>query len=83
MAKDPTVKPHYMTVLIIRPKKTVLAQSLSLFPLMYLTPSLMSQYLSMSPISYLALRKLLVLLCAPNGVPEHLKPVHLQFLDLT
>jgi hypothetical protein len=29
------------------------------------------------------LREVLVLLCAPNGVPEHLKDVHLQFLDLT
>jgi hypothetical protein len=51
--------------------------------MMYLTPSLMSQYLSMSLISYLALRKVLVLLCTPDGVPEHLKHVHLLFLDLT
>jgi hypothetical protein len=50
-----------------------------------LTPSVKSQYLSMSPISSLdpSERFVLVLLCAPHGVPEHLKDVHLQFLDLT
>jgi hypothetical protein len=74
------VMPHYMSVLlIIRPKKSVLTQSLSLFPMMSLTPSVTSQYLSMFPISSLASS---VLLCAPDGVPEHLKHVHFQFLDL-
>jgi hypothetical protein len=29
------------------------------------------------------LREVLVILCAPDGVPEHLKDVHLLFLDLT
>jgi hypothetical protein len=46
---------HYKSVLlIIRPKKPVIAQSLSLFPMEPLTPSVMSQYLCMSPISSLA-----------------------------
>jgi hypothetical protein len=73
LAKEPSV-------LIIGPKKPVMAKSLSLFPMMSL--SVMSQY-HVPHIHPGLLREVLVLLCAPDGVPEHLKDVHLQFLDLT
>jgi hypothetical protein len=55
LAKDPLVMPHYMSVLhIIRPKKPFM-DPVSLFvPKMSLTPSVMSQYLSMSPKSLMA-----------------------------
>jgi hypothetical protein len=50
LAKDPSVMPHYMSVLlIIRPKKPVMAQSLSLLPMMSLTPSEKSLYFSVHP----------------------------------
>jgi hypothetical protein len=52
--------------------------------MMSLTPSEMSQYLPHVPhIIPGPLREVLVLLYIPDGVPEHLKDVHLQFLDLT
>jgi hypothetical protein len=55
LAKGPSETHHYMSVLlIIRSKKPVMAQSHYLFPMRSLTPSVMSQYLSMSPISSLA-----------------------------
>jgi hypothetical protein len=62
-----------------------MAQSISLFPMMSLTPSVMSQYLSGHVLHILSgtLTEVQVPLCAPHGVQEHLKDVHLQFLDLT
>jgi hypothetical protein len=46
--------PYMSVLLLIRPKKPVMAQHLSLHPMMSLTMSVMSQYLFMSPISSLA-----------------------------
>jgi hypothetical protein len=71
LAKEPSVMPHYISVLlIIRPiKPDPLCDVLVPLHVPHILPGL--------------LREVLVLLCAPDGVTEHFKDVHLQFLALT
>jgi hypothetical protein len=84
VAKDPLVMPHYMSVLLmIRPKKPVMA------PVSLVVPHDVPDPLRDVPVPFHDphiidgfLREVHVLLCSPDGVPEHLKDVNLQFLDL-
>jgi hypothetical protein len=82
LAKEPSMMPHYMSVLIIGPENPVGQVSL-LVP--HDVPDPLCEFpvpLHVTHIHPGHLREVLVL-CAPDGVLEHLKEVHLQFLDLT
>jgi hypothetical protein len=75
---------HNVSVLIIGPKKTCHGQVSLLVPHDVADP--LRDVLVPLHVPHIhpgLLREVFVLLCAPDGVLEHLKDLHLQFLDLT